>query len=476
MSSSGSVIPNAHAASFRAGGLRVVFIDASIYYVDRRGEHSGILSESTDQQESRCRLNTICANEKWLRAAVALGNDLIDLARRAGDSKAWGCTSGRYGGSNPGPNVMMHAIRAATGLRPHGSVTGPLAPPEDGRWSVRQVFNYEIGDHAPAVAIWHLGFTQNPNFFPLWCEAITAGARPPILLLPDSPIMRESVQRWGAGERRRQGEGWRGDNIRDYLGSAAYVRPRVSTALDIDGSAISGDRLVAAVSFLRARHQLRVSPFDLLRDPLLSTQLGQNEIDDIVWTQSEAATLDRLRVRYERSQRIHTWLEEGRQSPPLDVFSTGDSFPFSIETCLQTAERALATGQIAPVLISSWTGWAPSALERSERPEVPARRGIQGRLVEWYSRMFDKAAECGLTDGQWWSLREEWHAEAYRTFPGHPTEYYDRIYTAERALASQPAIRKMHLEGEFSDWYLSVFDSALQAGIAKGDETGDKGP
>src|SRR5579871_3880414 len=116
--------------------------------------------------------------------------------------------------------------------------------------------------------------------------------------------MRDLVARWNAGERQRK-RGWRRDDVPDYPGSAAYVRPRLSAALDVDCTPIRGELLTSAVHFLRARHQIRMSPFDLLRDPLLVGQLRPVAADDdVAWTPREVARLARLRRRYDRPQRI----------------------------------------------------------------------------------------------------------------------------------------------------------------------------
>lgn len=75
VSSLGEVAPNAEASTSTVGSFRAIFVDASVYYVDQRGEHVGLLSESVDAQEDRCRLNTVCNSERWLSAAVVLGTD-----------------------------------------------------------------------------------------------------------------------------------------------------------------------------------------------------------------------------------------------------------------------------------------------------------------------------------------------------------------------------------------------------------------
>ena len=177
-----------------------------------------------------------------------------------------------------------------------------------------------------------------------------------------------------------------------------------------------------------------------------------------------------LRKRYDQPQRVHAWLAEARLTPPVDVFSTGDSYPASVDTCLQTAERAIRTGEVAPALISSWTGWAPSALARGERPEVPASSGTHGRLVDWYRQTFSLAVQYGLIDARWFTSREAWHTQAYRTFPGKLTDYYDHIYAAETAL-HWPERRKLVIPSDLSEWYRDVFKSAAQLGLAEPDDT-----
>lgn len=457
--------------SVPASNLRFVFIDASVYYVDERGEHSGTLSEPADTQEERCRLQSVSNDEQWLRTAVALGGDLIDLARRSDEGAAWGCASGYYGGSEPGPNRMALAIKRLTGIRPPRPAWGPMRRPAHGRWAVRRVFAYDPGPDTPHVAIWHLGFSENPQWFPRWCEAISTGAAPTAMILPDSPINRDLARRWNAGER-LQRRGWHGDGVAHYPGSVAHIRTRVSTVIDVDGTEIPGDSLVGAISFLQTRHQLRVSPFDLLRDPLLSGQIGPVDVEDSEWTSRERTNLAKLQKRYDRPQRIHAWLAKATQAPPIDIFSDGDSYESSVSQVVRTAERALRTGAIAPVLISSWTGWAPSALSRGERPQVPARSGTYGRLVDWYRATFDLAVNDGLIDADWMPVREEWHARAFLEFPGKTTDYYDHIHTAERALQSeQEWVRLMgERETEYSAWYHSVFESATKLGLLVGGE------
>ncbi len=481
VSSSEMLSPDEREHPSRPGDLCFVFIDASVCYVDQRGEHSGLLSESLNTEEERCRLRTVSNNEQWLRAAVVLGDELIDLARRSGDADAWGCTSGHFGGSDPGPNRVMHVLRAVTGRRPPKPAFGPLARPKYGRWSVRQVFAYDPGKDTPNVAIWHLGFTQNPQFFPRWCAAIGAGSRSPVLILPDSPIMRDLARRWNAGQLIPRRQSWRGDNIRDYVGSAAYVRTRISAAVEVDGSEIPGDRLVGAIAFLRAQHQLRVSPFNLLRDPLLAAQLSPVEVGDQAWSAREIARLAMLRKRYDKPQRVHAWLAVAGQTLPTGgVFGTGDRHASFSHSCLRTAERALRLGEVATAFVpqpppAPWRpDWARAALERGERPEVPASSGPSGQLVDWYRQTFSLAVRYGLIDAEWFSKREAWHAHAYRTFPGRLTDYYDHICAAERALGSGSERGTLALVGDLSKWYREVFRSAAQLGLAEPDDTANE--
>jgi hypothetical protein len=227
------------------------------------------------------------------------------------------------------------------------------------------------------------------------------------------------------------------------------------------------------LTFLRVRHQLRISPFDLLRDPLLVAQLAACENTDPAWTSTEATKLTAFRRQFERPQRIYAWLAEARSTPPVDVFSSGDSFPASVEACLKVAERALATSQLAPVLISSWTGWAPSALERGERPEVPAIAGTYGRLVDWYRETFASAVRFGLTGADWFSTREAWHAQAFQEFRGDPKDYYQQIYAAEAALKLEAERRRLSVEGEFPNWYRSIFEAAGNLGLVHTSEAED---
>lgn len=453
--------------------MRVVYVDASVYYVDPRGEHSGFLSDDVDLEEGRSRLATICNDERWLRFAVELGDQFLELARRTGDAGAWGCTSGYFSGARPGPNVARRVIKAVTGHVPPKPAWGPFVRPAEGRWSMRQVFGYDRGADAPAVAIWHLGFSENPQFFPRWCDAITAGDTPPILIVPASSIMRDQVASWLGGDRRGR-RTWRSDGIRPFHGTAAYVRSRVSDVIDADGTAFAGNRLTAALAFLRARHQLRISPFDVLRDPVLSAQLDVvGGTDDGAWTPRETKKLESLRKTYDHPQRVHAWLAKLRETPPVDVFSTCESYEASINGCLREAERAVDSGQLADVLISSFTGWAPSALARGERPEVPAVSGWHGRLVAWYRTAFEMAVGFGVVDDSWFENRATWHADAYCTFPGALSDYYEQIRATEKAIGSSSKRDQLLVDGKFPDWYRQVFALADELGlVGAGNVTG----
>jgi hypothetical protein len=454
-----------------AAPIRYVFIDAAMYYVDERGEHSGLLSEIADTEEMRSRLQTVSNNVVWLEAAVALGEQLINLARRAGEQDAWGATSGFFSaGARSGPNRIARVIRAATGIGPPSPAFGALTKPERGHWSVRRVFGYDVGPDAPCVAIWHLGFTENPQFWPRWCDAIARRATPPVLILPDSPITRELARAWSAGELLPRRQSWRGDNVPANNGRAPYMRVWVSQMIEADGTGVDGARLRSAIAFLEVHHQLKVSPLDLLADPLLSGQLAelQSHAQSTEWTQKETRALERARRDYEPSQGLRSWQDELRRSPPQGIFAEGSSFSDSVSQVAHTARQALKTGDIARCLISSWTGFAPSALDRGEHPQVPACTGSEGELIDWYRDAFVRAVAYGLIDEDWYRAREQWHAEAYLGFPAEPTAYYDHIYAAERGLHS-PEQRKA-LEGggggtQFKEWYSSIFALAEHLGL-----------
>ncbi|MGD0091365.1 MAG: hypothetical protein ABSE73_15720, partial [Planctomycetota bacterium] len=54
-----------------------------------------------------------------------------------------------------------------------------LEDPRSGRWYAyvgHYLAGYDVGPDAPCVAIWHLGFTENPQFWPRWCDAIARRA------------------------------------------------------------------------------------------------------------------------------------------------------------------------------------------------------------------------------------------------------------------------------------------------------------
>jgi hypothetical protein len=449
--------------------IRYVFIDAAMYYVDERGERWGRLSEDSDTEDMRTRLKIASNNPVWLKMAVDLGEQLIVLARRTGEMDAWGAASGYYaGGPRSGPNRMASAIRAATGIRPPSAVYGPMSRPARGHWSVRRVFGYDVGPVAPCVAIWHLGFSENPQFWPRWCQAIARRATPPVLILPDSPILRELARAWNAGELLPERQTWRSDLIPADNGDAPYLQAWVSKLVEPTGIEIDGDRLASAISFLESHHQLKLSPLDLLADPVLAGQLTNGLRDDELpeWSSREKRDLERLRRKYEPLQRIRAWQDELKESLPTDGYIEGHSALGSVFSNIHTATRALKSGAIFNCLYSALPGTAPMEFDPNGRPKLVRRSEA---LIEWFRSAFEKAADRSLLDHQWFPTRERWHQQAFELFPGEAFDFYDHIRVAELALGSPTRRRDRESEGYqggYREWYHQVFELASRLGIS----------
>jgi hypothetical protein len=238
-----------------------------------------------------------------------------------------------------------------------------------------------------------------------------------------------------------------------------------------DGTTIEGARLTSAITFLQTHHQLKISPFDLLADRMLSDQLDatpSTSTQSSEWTPKETKALERARRSFKQSQRVRAWQDELRASLPTEGFADGHSAYGGVWQIMNAAVRALRTGDITPCLVSSWTGFAPSALERGERPWDPARSRPEGNLVDWYRDAFALAAARGLIDEYWYPCREEWQFYAFRDFQGEPLRYYDYIHAAARALGSPERRRSLETEGdsaEVREWFSRVFAEADRLGL-----------
>lgn len=460
--------------------LIFVFIDAAMYYVDERGEHVGQLSQPSDQSEARSRLRTASNSSEWLIMAVETGERIIELARRSGDEDAWGCTSGYFsGGSNSGPNQVLAVIRKLTGRRPPTNAVGVLRKPTAGRWTVWKFSGYDRGDAIPNVGIWHLGFTVNPQFFPRWCHAISRDDGQTIAILPDSPIMRDLARKWNAGALVPARQAFKGDRIASSAGSPAYCRTRISAVLLSDQETIDGDLFAGSLSFLQTNHQLKITPFEMILDPLLVTQIEkfrQANILDQPWSKSEATKLQVLRKRYDRSQRVFKWFAEINAMKPDDLFDPGSTSGPSLRTELRVVDEASRTGRISSVLYRTWTGWAGHPNSRETILSVPLLDGVPGRYFDWYRQVFEIAAKHGIVDKEWFDKRVEWHGDAFNSYPQDITEFEFCIRIVEESLGLPSEDRKLPsaeqlfkfsepIPGQIDAWYQHVFDNAECLGL-----------
>jgi hypothetical protein len=147
------------------------------------------------------------------------------------------------------------------------------------------------------------------------CDAIsTTTDRPTTIVLPDTPMLRDFARRYSRRQYMTRIRRTLLENTMDFAterpnrrGTACYLRARPALVVDSDGTEVDGDELAAAAEYLDANFNLRISPFDLIRDPLMSAQL-RSRVQNVrsvrqresEWTAEESVTLKKMREWYGR--------------------------------------------------------------------------------------------------------------------------------------------------------------------------------
>jgi hypothetical protein len=272
------------------GEVCFLLVGGPMEYVDRRGEHSCISSDTPADgagllAESVARMSAMVDGEPWMRAAAATGQAIIASLARAGDP------SGLYGHLVSYMTSPFRAIvKELTGSAPEkaAEASWSLAPAGKSRWSyqreaVRYLFNASSGfalitvQATPAVCIW--GWPdRSDGCLQAYLDTVTAGSPGPVFaILPDVPACRDFARRYARKEQMTQSAR---TLIEDLLYRhppgminkrgevlAAEFAPRL--VVYPDGTEEDGALLAGAIAYLDAHHTLRLSVWDVLRDDLL---------------------------------------------------------------------------------------------------------------------------------------------------------------------------------------------------------------
>lgn len=322
------------------GGVRFVLVGGPMCYIDRRGEHSCTSADSVDGTarvkiaEDSSRVATLTEDPTWTAAAVRLCQRLLVAAQRCGDLSPWAFAAGFVSSS------FRSTIKDLGGLPPKKLKANDLVlkKPQRGAWLYHRepsIFVlhqrsadplYQIVDHPPAVALWRWP-DRSDLVLHAWCDTLaSASAGPVTVVLPDTPMLRDFARRYVRRERMDRIERtylenaahFGGGEVPNQRGTACYLRVHTSLIIDADGTEWDGDLLTVALDYLETHYQLRISPFDAVRDPLLTGiladhvgRLRESRAGDAAWRPEELQRFKEMRRWYARYR---------EQSSKSDIF------------------------------------------------------------------------------------------------------------------------------------------------------------
>ena len=278
-------------ASLPRGNVRFVLIGGPMEYVDRRGVHACVTGEDPSgsseagRAESVARMGAMVDGVPWMRAAAETGQAILKSLSRAG------AVPGLYGHQlSYVTSPFRQIVKELTGSVPKkvAEDAWALAPPGKSGWSYQReaahyLFNAAAGfrylpvQAAPAVCIW--GWPdRSDGCLQAFLDTVAGDAADPVtVILPDVPAFRNFARRYvrmepmtSCGRTLIEDHLYRMPldmpNKRGTILSAEFA-PRL--VVHPDGSEDDGLLLTGALAYLDARHTLRLSVWDLLRDALL---------------------------------------------------------------------------------------------------------------------------------------------------------------------------------------------------------------
>jgi hypothetical protein len=143
-----------------------------------------------------------------------------------------------------------------------------------------------------------------------FCDTLSRTDGVPLtVVLPDTPAMYDFATRYAAKEPMTRIERTLHENLclfgHTQLGFGCYGRFALTRVVEPDGTELDGSLALAALDFLDANYQVRVSPWDLIHDPLMHEQLvpGAGVLRNgtsrrAPWSEAELADFRRQRARF----------------------------------------------------------------------------------------------------------------------------------------------------------------------------------
>ncbi|GAA5162047.1 hypothetical protein GCM10023321_47020 [Pseudonocardia eucalypti] len=322
------------------GGVRFVLVGGPMCFVDRRGEHSCSTADSIDGPlpvkiaEDTSRVATLTEDPAWTTEAVRLCQRLLLAAQRCGESSVWAFAAG-FVSSSFRSTIKDLGERPPKKLKVNDLV---LQKPPRGTWLYHREPStlvlhqrspeplYQFVGNAPKVALWRWP-DRSDLVLQAWCDTLaSASADPVTAVLPDTPMLRGFARRYVRRERMDRIERTYLENaahfgvgeVPNQRGDACYLRVHTSLVIDSDGTEWDGDLLTAALNYLETHYQLRIPPFDAVRDPLL-TEILTDHVDQL--RESRAARIAWRPDELQRFNEMRSWYARYReQGSRLDIF------------------------------------------------------------------------------------------------------------------------------------------------------------
>jgi len=308
------------------GNVRFVLVGGAMQYVDRRGEFScqsgetmRPVKQSSRLAEEASRAISMVESDQWNDAAIKITHRLLEIAQRNGD-RAWtysvGFTTGQFRDL-----VKAVAARAPRKGQPNSAV---LQKPDRGRWLYDRnpslfmihciqghgLFHVET---PPTVALWRWPDRSDPMLQGM-CDTFASESEVPItVILPDTPGLRDFARRYV--KRYSMDRIDRillenllhfGTEVPNQRGDVCYARFAPTLVIEPDTAEWDGDLLAGALDFLDANYQVRISPWELVKDPLLRAQLPARikaikaeRASRKAWTTEEKGKLEKMRNWYQ---------------------------------------------------------------------------------------------------------------------------------------------------------------------------------
>ena len=318
------------------GNVVFVMIGGPMYFTDLRGEHACFSGQNVDGDaavelaESVARLNSLVESKAWIQTAVSTANRIQRLAQRSYAKDAWVYSIGYVTGWFR--DIVKDVIgRPPTKVRKDGLLDRPVSS----RWlydrdplqfvaqSIRSNGVMDIRA-TPSVALWRYP-DRSDQSIQAFCDTLTGdGSVPLVVLLPDVPACRDFARRYNGRQRMTRVARTFIEDVTVFAqppsdrGHECYGRYDPTLLLMPDSTEIDGDYLSLALEYLERNYQLRLSPWDLIQDPLMRTHLDDGlpalrakRESERPWTEEEAHARVEDASRYARDAEnmMTSWLD-----------------------------------------------------------------------------------------------------------------------------------------------------------------------